>query len=47
MNRRFMDPANPDGILATITMAKSLGEAAGLFKAAAEPARMIATGLVD
>ena len=46
MNRRFMDPANPDGILATITMAQSLGEAAGLFKAAAEPARMIATGVV-
>ncbi|WP_160012358.1 ABC transporter substrate-binding protein [Rhizobium sp. 18055] len=46
MNKSFMDPANADGILATITKAKALGEEAGLFKVAAEPASMIATDIV-
>ena len=42
----IMDPANANGILGTIVKAKTLGEEAGLFKAAAEPASMIATGIV-
>lgn len=46
MNQSFMDPANANGILGTIVKAKTLGEEAGLFKAAAEPASMIATGIV-
>lgn len=46
MNKGFMDPANADGILGTIVKAKTLGEEAGLFKAAAEPATMIANGIV-
>lgn len=46
MNQSFMDPANAEGILGTIVKAKTLGEEAGLFKAAAEPAAMIATGIV-
>lgn len=47
MNKSFMDPANADGILATITKAKALGEEAGLFKVAVEPASMIASGIVQ
>lgn len=47
MNVSFMNPANPDGILATITNAKTLGEEAGLFKLEADPASMIASGIVN
>lgn len=47
MNRAFMNPANPDGILATVTQAKVLGEESGLFKEAPDPASMIATGIVE
>ncbi|MBP1852007.1 ABC transporter substrate-binding protein [Rhizobium halophytocola] len=45
-NKTFMDPANTDGIVKTITNAKSLGEEAGLFKIDTDPASMIATGIV-
>lgn len=47
MNGKFMDPANADGILATISNAKTLGEEAGLFKIEADPASMIASGIVQ
>ena len=46
MNATFMDPAKPDGIVATIANAKALGEAAGLFKLDADPAGMVAAGIV-
>lgn len=46
MNAAFMDPAKPDGIAATIANARTLGEAAGLFKLDTDPAAMIAAGIV-
>lgn len=46
MNETFMDTANDGGILKTITNAKTLGEEAGLFELKADPAGMIATGIV-
>jgi NitT/TauT family transport system substrate-binding protein len=45
MNVAFMDPANASGIVRTIANAKTLGEEAGLFKLAVDPASMIATGI--
>ena len=45
-NKKFMDPANADGVVKTITNAKTLGEEAGLFKLDADPASLIATGIV-
>jgi NitT/TauT family transport system substrate-binding protein len=47
MNESFMDPANKDGIVKTIANAKSLGEEAGLFKLDADPAAMVAPGIVE
>ncbi|MCM2293174.1 ABC transporter substrate-binding protein [Allorhizobium sp. BGMRC 0089] len=47
MNKSFMDPANKDGLIKTVTSAKEIGEETGLFKLAVSPASMIATGIVQ
>ncbi|NVK33972.1 MAG: ABC transporter substrate-binding protein [Rhodobacteraceae bacterium] len=46
MNKSFMDKSNEGGILKTIINAKTLGEEGGLFELKADPASMIASGLV-
>lgn len=46
MNTAFMDATKPEGIVTTITNAKTLGEEAGLFKLDVDPAGMVATGIV-
>ena len=47
MNASFMDPANEDGILGTISDAKALGEEAGLFKLESDPKSMVVTDIVQ